>query len=166
MFSINLKEFGVQLQNLGFQIMNIGLQLQNMMNNFEIPLQNIGQQISNVSMQIFNIGMQISNPNMPIFNNNPFQNNNIFNNNIYKNFEEINISIEFDVNTGEKYIINCKDNITVEELLKRFLQRANYENKKDSLLFLFNAQKIDPNEKKSIKNYRLYPNSIITVMLI
>ena len=52
----------------------------------------------------------------------------------------------------------------MEELINRFLIKANYDKKKiDDLLFLFNAKRINPQEKKSIKNYGLMYGSVIHV---
>ena len=159
-----IKEYGIQLQNIGTQIMNIGLQLQNMMNSFGIPLQNMGQQISSISMQIFNMGMQISDMNIPLFNNNLFQGQNIFNMNINKNMEEVNTCIKFDISSRGIITINCNNNISIEELIKRFLEKVNYKENKEKLLFVYNGKAINQNEKKSIVDYGLKYSSILRVL--
>ena len=165
MFQDQLKNFAMQLQGISKQIMDVGLQFQMMMNSYGILLQNLSQQISNISMEIFNIGMNMSNLNMPMPNNNLLNIPNIPNNNLDTNLEKINMCIEFDTLDGRKTIINCNDNITVEELLNRFLIKANYDKeKKDDFFYLYNGHIINPQEKNSIKNYGIEYLSVIRVI--
>ena len=163
MFEAQLKDFAMSLQNISKQIIDVGLQIQMMMNNYGILLQNLGQQISSISMEIFNIGMNMSNLNKQMPYNNLFNIPNISNNNLDKNFEEINTSIEFRINGGTQIIINCNDNITMEELINRFLIKANYDKEKIKY-YVSDGYKINPQEKKSIKNYGLEYGSTIHVV--
>ena len=146
--------------------MDVGLQFQMMMNSYGILLQNLGQQISKISSEIFNIGMNMSNLNMPMPYNNFFNVPNVSNNNLDNNLEEINMFVKFIIYGGRIIIINCNGIITVEELLNRFLIKANYDKeKKDDLLFLFGGNKINPQEKKSIKNIGIMHGSVIWVVI-
>ena len=167
MFEAQLKNLAKQLQGISKQIMDVGLQFQMNMNSYGILLQNLGKQISNISLEIFNIGMNMSNLNMPMPNNNLLNIPNISNNELDKNLEEINMYIEFCTSDGRKTIINCNDNITVEELINRFFIKANYDKKKKSYLYyIYGGNQINPQEKRSIKNYGIKHGSIITVVSI
>ena len=149
MFQEQLKNFSMQLQGISKQIMDVALQFQMMMNSHGILLKNLGQQISNISMQIFNIGMNMSNLNIPMPSNNLLNIPNIPNNNLDKNLEKINMCIEFDIWDGRKTIINCNDNITVEELINRFLIKANYDKeKKDDFFICIMVTKLILKKKK------------------
>ena len=62
-------------------------------------------------------------------------------------------------------IINFNDNVTVKELLNRFLIKANYDKKKKMIYFLFSGKAINPQEKRSIKNDGIKQGSVIFVDL-
>ena len=168
-FETQLKNYGLQ-QNLSSEIQNLGKQLQNMMQNFGVPLQNMAIQISNFAKEIFKMGLQMSNNNnnQIISNNIELQNQSMINNDIFINdinnkINENLITINFFTYKGNIFI-NCKENITVEELLKIFIKKFNFEDNEEKLNFLFNGLTINHQEKKKLYEFGLYKGSSIVVI--
>ena len=177
-----LKNFGMQLQNMGTQIQNYGLQIQNMMQNIGNHMQNLGIEITNIGIQIFNMGMKISNQNQNINNmigQNQFMGIQMFNmlnsnnndwmmnfcgNNI--NNKEKKINFTFKTIKGERYVLSCNENITIEELFKLYAKKANLNYdliKKQKIFFIFNAQKLSINDQRQIKEVFIWPVNTIMV---
>ena len=169
--TISLKNCGVQLNNLGMEIQNLlnnplSLQIICMkLNEIEMTILNIVTQILNIKTQIDN---SISNLNMFYQYNNIKMNDNLINkldvNENNYNLDKI-MTIYFNnALTGEKAIINTYENITVEELLKLYALKVGI--KLDSLkdyLFLINGKIIDIKEKRTLKDYKLNNNNLITI---
>lgn len=180
-----LKNFGMQLQNMGTQIQNYGTQIQNLMQNIGNQMQSLGIQITNIGIHIFNLGMKISNKNQNINNlmgENQFMgmqkfnmlnpNNegcmNSFGNNIINNERKINkINFLFITSRGKNYNSSYNENITTEELFKLFAKSVglNYDLIiKGKIYFLYNANKLNINDQRQIKEvFRLHLNSINVV---
>ena len=173
-----LKNYGNQLQIMGTGIQNLGLQIQNMMmNEMGNQIQNMGLEISNIGMKLFNMGIQFSNmmmnQNMIIGNPqfNQIQNFNLMNQlNINNNNNEKIIKCKFEDTSGRKIIITIEGNKTIEELIKKYVERIGVDynvfigNKK--LCFIIAGEVINIHEKKKIKDFAIYGNLItITVHL-
>ena len=110
---IQLENLGVQTSIIVIQIVDIGMQFSNM-----IMIQN--QNIANTFNQI--IGLQIPlNQNKDIINQMNLENSN--NNHSSNNSVKI-INCVFTNQTGSKMNIQIKENETIEELIKLYLQRV------------------------------------------
>ena len=168
---MQLKIIGNQLQSMGQQINNIGKQISFINNIFGNQLQNMGMQISNFSFQIFNIGMRFQNINIiqgQNFNqmNNIIEQININNlsepmeniiinkniNNINEEFNEPKLPIIFETNSGLKTTINISQKASVNDLLNLYRIRVG-ENNFQNCYFIFNGNKLNPNETKSLLDY-------------
>ena len=80
------------------------------------------------------------------------QNNNNIN---IINEDESKLNIIFCLPNGTKKIIQCEKNKTVEELLKIFLEKMNFDNEfnvEENLFFNYNAKKLKINDKTKIEN--------------
>ena len=182
-----LTNLGMQLNMISSQIQNISMDISFMNNSYSIQLQNIGIQISKFSQQIFNIGMQIKNINSM---QQPFgvQMDNMMNNNMnMKNFNTVNIGMNinnnllenmndifkgsnditfiiFENQAGLKILINISQNKTIKELLNLYREKIgadlDFFEKNE---FLYNAGKINPNEKRTILEYGIRKGERILV---
>ena len=182
-----LTNLGMQLNMISSQIQNISMDISFMNNSYSIQLQNIGIQISKFSQQIFNIGMQIKNINSM---QQPFgvQMDNMMNNNMnMKNFNTVNIGMNinnnllenmndifkgsnditfiiFENQAGLKILINISQNKTIKELLNLYREKIgadlDFFEKNE---FLYNAGKINPNEKRTILEYGIRKGERIVV---
>ena len=182
-----LTNFGMELNRIGSQIQRISMDISLINNNYSIQLQNIGIQISKFSQQIYNIGIIIKNINSMqqpfgvqmdnVMNNNMnminFNNVNIgmnINNNVFENMNDIMkesndiIFIIFENQTGLKTGINISQNKTVKELLNLYRKKIggdiNFFEKNE---FLYNAARINPNEKRTILEYGIRKGERIIV---
>ena len=183
-----LTNLGMQLNMIGLQIQNISMDISLINNNYSIQLQNIGIQISKFSQQIFNIGTLIKNissmqqpfgvqmdnmmnNNMNIRNFNNVNigmniNNNAFEkmNNINKGKNEI-TSIIFENQVGFKTLININLNKTIKELLNAYREKIGADlDFFEKNAFLYNAAKINPNEKRTILEYGIRKGEKIWVI--
>ena len=182
-----LTNLGMQLNKIGSQIQNISMDISFLNNNYSIQLQNIGIQISKFSQQIFNIGMLIKNissmqqpfgvqmDNMMNNNMNMINFNNVnigmnINNNAFENMNDINkgkneiIFIIFGNQAGFKVCINISQNKTIKELLNAYREKIgadlDFFEKNE---FLYNAAKINPNEKRTILEFGIRKGDMIIV---
>ena len=154
------------------------MEIQNLLNNpfslqnINMKLNELGILISNIVTQIFNIGIQINNnfSNLNIFNqlnniqmNDDLMNNLDLNKNNY-NFGNKICILFMDGITGRKTAINTYEDINVEELLKLYALKAGLklDNLKDYLFFI-NGKIIDIKEKRTLKDYKLNNNNLITI---
>ena len=186
-----LTNLAMQLNNIGSQIQQISMDLSFINRNYSIQLQNIGIQISNFSNQIFNIGMLIKNinsiqqpfgfqmdnminNNINLINFNNFNNGMNINNNINDNMSDIikesNEKIIYIVfenkDTGIKTGINISQNKTIEELFNLYRIKIGEDLdffKNNS--FFYNAEKINPNEKKTILEFGIKNTERIEIYL-
>ncbi len=169
--TISLKNCGVQLNNLGMEIQNLlnnplSLQIICMkLNEIEMTILNIATQILNIKTQVDN---SISNLNMIYQYNNIKMNDNLINKldineNNYNLGKIMTIYFNYAL-IGEKTAINTYENITVEELLKLYALKAGLklDNLKD-YLFIINGKIIDIKEKRTLKDYKLNNNNLITI---
>ena len=133
----------------------------------------MGMQISNQNQNMNNMMEQNQFMGMQIFNM-PNQNDNLsmnaYRNNINNKEDAINssekINFTFETENGAKIPFYCDENITVEELLKLFINKVGLEYdliKKEKIYFIFNAQIIDINDKRKIKEVFRYKFNIIIV---
>ena len=95
------------------------------------------------------------------YNNNSIQSNNSINeeqnndNNNIKNEDQSKLNIIFCLPNGTKKIIQSEKDKTVEELLKLFLEKMNFDNEfnvEENLFFDYNAKKLRINDKTKIEN--------------
>ena len=151
----------LEMKNIGYQIYNIGFNIQKIMNpNMGINMMNMPNPINQNLMM--NMNMNMNNLNMEIPNFNQCIENNINEDNI----EKINCEFEF---RGERLNVICDITETIEEMLKKYLNRIYlninaFEN--DDLRFLFNGIRIKKNDLNTkLKDYfrPLRANIIITV---
>ena len=183
-----LKNFGMQLQMMGSQIQNMGVQISTFNQQFGMQMQSIAIQITNISMHIFKIGMETPNFNQiqdnlgnQILNNlnemnnlnimnqvpNIEMNNNIINNDI-NNINDLSnkpkINIKFGQSNGKCIVIIISPEMTIEDLLNSYrIKIGESPNFLENHIFLFNGQKININEKKTIKDFGLINGSQIFV---
>ena len=194
-----LKNYGILLQNIGMQIKNMSSNYKQIPQNISTQMQNMAIQIFDIGVQIFNIGIQFSNminqnnnmtnqnmfmgmgnmnfPNMMNQNQfigmgmnglEPLENNN-FNNSKDKSKENI-VNFCFKSSRGLLTNITCKDDITVEELSKLYLNKIglNYELfEKSKIIFLINGNiiTIRHKEKKVRDFYTVFDsNNLITAI--
>ena len=185
-----LTNFGMELNRIGSQIQRISMDISLINNNYSIQLQNIGIQISKFSQQIYNIGMIIKNinsmqqpfgvqmDNMMNNNMNMINCNNVnigmhMNNNVFENMNDImkesnDITfIIFENQACLKTCINISQNKTVKELLNLYRKKIggdiDFFEKNE---FWYNAERINPNEKRTILEYGIRKGERIIVNLV
>ena len=173
--------YGIQLNNIGIQLQNIGNEIQNMkihnQHLYNQQTENIGKEIFNIGNLIINYGMQMTNiinniqncnnqsiemyyqMNMQMMNqmNSKLENNNI-NTQIDANDNNI-YFLCFKFNNGKKKYINVSNEITIEELLQKFVNENNL--KIEDFFFIFNGSKLSLNDKTKIKDFPLGYGSMI-----
>ena len=180
-----LKNIGMQLQQIGLQINNTGKQMSCINNIYGIQLQQMGIQISDFSFQIYNIGMKMLNINL-IQEQNLIQMNNIMNqinmknlnesiensiinnnmNNIYninKEFDEKILNILFQKKNGLKTIISISNKASIKDLFNLYRIKIGENELLQNYYFIFNGQKINPNDSKSLFHYGFKGSDIILV---
>ena len=151
-FSYNM---GEQLINLGIQMFSTGMQAINSGKNILLDISKYYSQLNNISNQLNNL---INNANMgnifqpPILMNlggMMMQNQNP--NQVIENNESIFI---FNVEeTGHRYIIKAKSEMTVEELLNEYLKiRRGFINENEIIKFSYSAMDLKRNDKRKIKD--------------
>ena len=181
-----LQNIGMQLKNMGLEIQNIGTQMKNMMlDNMGIQLENLGVQASNIGIQIVDIGMQFSNMimiqnqnianmfnqmigfQMPLNQNKEIMNQmnlrDSNNNHLSNNSVKI-INCVFTIQTGSKINIQIKENETIEELIKLYLQRAGLDYndiEKKNIYFWNNNQRINIHDKRMIKDLATHNSEFV-----
>ena len=177
--SILMNNNTTSLINCRVQLNNLGMEIQNLLSNpfslqiISMKLNEIEMIILNIATQILNIKTQIDNyiSNLNMFNqySNIKMNNNIINN-LDTNMNNYSLdrimTIYFDDGlTGTRTTINTYENITVEELFILYALKVGLklDNIKD-YLFLINGKTIDIKEKKTLKDYRLINNNVITIV--
>ena len=179
---IQLKSIGIQLQTFCSQIQNMAFQLTNINPNLGLEMQNVGFQISNLANQIFNIGIAISNMlnniqnfgNMPNYINNiNIENGNEFlrmNNNLMNEYnnnsnENEKINIKFIKNGSNIATVYISYEQTFKDLLVSFIKKAKLNpDYLDKNYFLFNGQRIFPDDKIKIKDSKLMNLSWINII--
>ena len=82
----------------------------------------------------------------------------------YNNTNPNIINISFTASTGLKLIIATPTNITIKQLIKKYLDRLGlpFENVDNNLTFLFNGGKVDP-ESNELLSVNFKNNMVITV---
>ena len=82
----------------------------------------------------------------------------------YNNTNPNIINISFTASTGLKLIIATPTNITIKQLIKKYLDRLGlpFENVDNNLTFLFNGGKVDP-ESNELLSEKFKNNMVITV---
>jgi len=131
----------LEMKNIGYQIYNIGFNIQKLMNpNMGMNMMNMPNSINQNLMMNMNMNNLI-NPFMEM----PNFNQCIVNNN-EDNIEKINCEFIF---RGEPVNVVCDITETIEEMLKKYLNRINlyfnaFEN--DDLRFLFDGIRIKKND--------------------
>ena len=161
--------YGMQLQNLmmnsnlelvmnGIEIMNIGLQLikLNLENN------NINAQIPNSFLQIQNLGLQLENfgnkfKNYGMMTPNFIQMksiaiNDINNININTQYNGPMQNVIFQTSRGKRTGLVFPYGTAVEKVLETYLIQ-NPEIKKEKCFFLYNAERINQNDKTKVEDY-------------
>ena len=127
-------------------------------------------------MQLFMSAMfagpdNFNNPSTQIINNNSWMSGYTASQNIpIKNIphDHMMYNCIFKATQGQQFNIPFSEERTVEDLIKTFFKRVDLEEEyahPDKLVFLYSAQKINYNEKKSIKDY-FRTNSHPSIMVI
>ena len=116
---------------------------------------NIINNMQNMNMEMLNMFNQMQMMNQ--MNNEMIPNNN---NNINET-EELIYRIFFKFNNGKKIFVNISNEKTVEELLTKFINDNNLI--PDNFNFLFNASKLNINDKRKIKDYPINNAALIYV---
>ena len=123
-----------------------------------VPFFNSTQQIKNIGDMIQNIALQMNNMNtmkMNNFNNAVPLPNMMPNNNYQTNSLNI-IKVTFQTVENEKTTLSFNHNTTIEKMIEKYYEekRLNKSPKDDkSLIFIYNAQRIYPDNKTTLENY-------------
>ena len=157
---INIQNMGIQMLNAGAKMVNIGIQLPT---NGGLIGSNIKQQIQEVLTNIQNIVLQIDNKiQMEMMNNMMMNQMQMINMNIVNNInnkESINkdynynikkYNVTFDSPFGKIVFVIDKET-TIKEVIEIYLKRVGKS--KDKLLFIYNADKINIDDNKKIKDF-------------
>ena len=178
---------GMQISNLGFQILNIGIQMIKTLNQMPINLLNVKDQIQKIRMELINLeenynnnmnnnmnnmGMNMNNNIYNIMNymgmnmNNMGMNNIMDNMEMNNNFEPNNLKRKFnaffiDMNDNTNNLILDED-ITVDEMLKTYLNRINrpdyINNEKITFKYTFNNEILKFGDQTKIKDIQSFSN--------
>ena len=161
LYNQQTENIGKEIFNIGNLIINYGMQMTNIINNI--------QNCNNQSIEMYyQMNMQMMNQmNMPMMNqinmqmmnqmNSKLENNNI-NTQIDANDNNI-YFLCFKFNNGKKKYINVSNEITIEELLQKFVNENNL--KIEDFFFIFNGSKLSLNDKTKIKDFPLGYGSMI-----
>ena len=144
----NLNNVSFQLINLGIQLLNIGIpRSNNILNNI-----NLNQQIDNIIINLNSIkpiNPFYMNQNMNMIN---FQN---MNKNVELNNNKPKYNVRFTSDLGEKTLILCDVDITLDEVIKMFYIRIGRNDligkEQKELTFLYNTKRLNIIENKSKK---------------
>ena len=154
--NIQINNISIQFINFGIQMLNIGTKPNNnISNNFVIKQQidNIINDLKKISMSIpvDNINQEI---NLISF---PKENDQL--NSIYK------YNVVFEMDNGITKIICADQNITVDELIKKFLTRIGrndlFDRDGEEFRFIYNALEINTREEKLKKLHQIFNDSQI-----
>ena len=154
--NIQINNISIQFINFGIQMLNIGTKPNNnISNNFVIKQQidNIINDLKKISMSIpvDNIDQEM---NLISF---PKENDQI--NSIFK------YNVVFEMDNGVKSIICVDQNITVDELIKKFLTRIGrndlFDRDREEFRFIYNALEINTREEKLKKLHQIFNDSQI-----
>lgn len=154
--NIQINNISIQFINFGIQMLNIGTKPNNnISNNFVIKKQidNIINDLKKISMSIpvDNINQEI---NLISF---PKENDQL--NSIYK------YNVVFEMDNGITKIICADQNITVDELIKKFLTRIGrndlFDRDTEEFRFIYNASVINTREEKLKKLHQIFNDSQI-----
>ena len=153
-------------------------QVQNMQNMEFVPMNNIPQmnnmnQMSNPMDQIqFMANYCCQNQNMAQMNmggNRNFNNFNNFNNNFGQNKQPSKINLCFSTLKGARINMTFDSNVTVDEVLNKFLKRVNLEKLNQTeirkLNFILSAETLNFGDFRKIKDIIFMPSNFTTVLV-
>ena len=168
--AIQIQFFGIQILNLGVETVNIGIEIP----NIGMQLPNISQKVKEIGIQLNNIGNKIDmqypipmNMNMANFgiqNQNMMMNNEnlgLYNNNLENNMNDEIWNLIFEKKNAFtfRYTIRISKNSKILEAIKIYKRKSNNMNKDQ--IFLFNGQKLNPNEKICESELRNHCNILV-----
>ena len=148
--SSNIINLGMNIINNGVNMLFMGIQIPDITrNNFSI-LNNINDlitKIQNISMTITNINYQMPMMNMGGLN---------FNNNLINNNESNKPAVNIVFNYREKINIIAYFGTTIDEILKKFMERINLSgliNDNDAFFFLYNNEHLNFGDNRKIEDF-------------
>ena len=164
------------IYNISFQIFSIGTQMFNIgiqSNNIGVDFDNIIQKMKNLEFEINKMKINFQN-NFPIMNNNFIMMNQEkldLNNDLNpKNIEGIIYSIQFEVDTGEKFTIHMNGKSTIGEALKKYVREhtnLSEDTARQKLKFINNAKPLQFDSKEKIENifgiFSIFNPSIVVI---
>jgi len=136
----------------------------NSINGLQIQINNIVNMINQIKQQLsqfYNIVQQINQNQISSLN----LNNQLSLNNFNENNNDINTNVIFrgnGYNWLNPFIVLCKPNDSINELIKKFREKIDYYEK--DIQFIFNARLICRNISDTIENYGITNNSNIFVL--
>ena len=159
--SEQLLNLSIQILNAGVQAFNVGKNMNMMMNmqNFYFKLKKISEEINSIingsNMEQFQLMQQQMMQQM--------QNQIMMQQQVQAQNKIFKYNVEFARFNGIKNNLVVNGNITVEELLNKYLNKY-YGQDNGRIKFLFNAKDIKRNEKRTVENFfRYVTNSKIIV---